>query len=81
MNALGIYPTLNAEHKILRYKGEPLLLCSDGLYNNISDESIISILKNSDSTDQKTQELISVANQNGGSDNIAVVLWEAYNGN
>lgn len=52
-------------------------MCSDGLYNNVPDKDLLSILKGSDSLDQKVNELISLANANGGSDNIAVAMWEA----
>ena len=57
--------------------GEIVLLCSDGLYNNVPLEDITSVLKGSDAVEQKVNELIAIGNKNGGSDNIAVVLWEA----
>ena len=77
MNALGVYPTLNIDIKIRKYENEPLLLCSDGLYNNASETTIASVLANKDSPEEKVNELISIANNNGGSDNIAVVIWES----
>ena len=57
--------------------GETVLLCSDGLYNNVSADDISLILKGDDAVEQKVNELIAIGNKNGGSDNIAVVLWEA----
>ena len=77
MNALGYYPSLELDIKILPYRKETLLLCSDGLYNNVSDSDIANIVKGNDTVEQKVKELISLANANGGSDNIAVVIWEA----
>lgn len=77
MNALGYYPSLELDIKIMAYHKESLLLCSDGLYNNVSDNDIASIAKGNDTVEQKVHELISLANANGGSDNIAVVIWEA----
>ena len=77
MNALGIYPSASVEIKTIPYLNEIVLLCSDGLYNNVSFEDIAAIVKGNDSIEQKVNELIAVANKNGGSDNIAVVLWEA----
>ena len=77
MNALGTYPSVDIDISAKPYKRQPLLLCSDGLYNNVSETTIASILKGSDSPEEKINELISIANNNGGSDNIAVVLWEA----
>lgn len=77
MNALGIYPSVDIDIKIKRYNNENLLLCSDGLYNNVNKKDIETILRNSDSCEQKVNELINIANANGGSDNIAVLIWEA----
>lgn len=77
MNALGIYPSASADIKFTPYTGQTLLLCSDGLYNNVPDNDIQSIVRGEDTTEQKINELISLANSNGGSDNIAIVLWEA----
>ena len=77
MNALGIYPSASVDIKVFPYLGEEVLLCSDGLYNNVPAEDIAAVVKGSDSFEQKVNELIAIGNKNGGSDNIAVVLWEA----
>lgn len=77
MNALGVYPSLNLDIKSFPYKNETLLVCSDGLYNNVNETTIASILKGDDTVEQKIIELISIGNSNGGSDNIGLVLWEA----
>ena len=77
MNALGIYPSASIDIKVFPYLNEEVLLCSDGLYNNVPVEDIAAIVKGNDSVEQKVNELIAIGNKNGGSDNIAVVLWEA----
>ena len=77
MNALGVYPSASIDIKVFPYLNEIVLLCSDGLYNNVPVEDIAAIVKGNDSVEQKVNELIAVGNKNGGSDNIAVVLWEA----
>lgn len=77
MNALGVFPTVNMDVKIRDYNNETVLVCSDGLYNNVEEEAIANILKGDDTTNQKVHQLITLANVNGGSDNIAVALWEA----
>ena len=77
MNAVGIYPSASVDVQSFPYLGEEVLLCSDGLYNNVPLEDIASVLKGSDAVEQKVNELIAIGNNNGGSDNIAVVLWEA----
>ena len=77
MNALGVYPSASIDIKSFPYMGETVLLCSDGLYNNVPKNDIASVLKGEDSVEQKVNELIAIGNKNGGSDNIAVVIWEA----
>ena len=77
MNALGVYPSASIDIKSFPYIGETVLLCSDGLYNNVPKNDIASVLKSEDSVEQKVNELIAIGNKNGGSDNIAVVIWEA----
>ena len=77
MNALGIYPSASIDVKSFPYLIEEVLLCSDGLYNNVPTEDIRAVLKGNDAVEQKVNELIAIGNKNGGSDNIAVVLWEA----
>ena len=77
MNALGIYPSLDLEINVRPYLGDTILVCSDGLYNNVPFKDLLSIMKGTDTPDQKVNELVSLANANGGSDNIAVVIWEA----
>ena len=77
MNALGIYPSASVDIKTIPYLNEEVLLCSDGLYNNVPLGDIAAVVKGNDSIEQKVNELIAIGNKNGGSDNIAVVLWEA----
>ena len=77
MNALGVYPSASVDIKTFPYMGESVLLCSDGLYNNVPVNDIASVLKGEDTVEQKVDELIAIGNKNGGSDNIAVVIWEA----
>ena len=77
MNALGVYPSASVAVTSFPYTGERVLLCSDGLYNNVPVNDITSVLRGDDSVEQKVNELIAIGNKNGGSDNIAVVIWEA----
>lgn len=76
MNALGIYPSCSVDIRVLPYRGEAILLCSDGLYNNISEAEIRAILLTDERPDKKVASLISEANGNGGSDNIGIAYWE-----
>ena len=77
INALGMFPSVEFAFATHPYLNSKILVCSDGLYNNASEQEIVSILRGNDSTNQKANELIAIANANGGSDNIAVALWEA----
>ena len=77
MNALGVYPSASLDIETRKYRGETILLCSDGLYNNVSEPEIRAVLSTSDRVDQKVLALIGDANANGGSDNVAIALWEA----
>jgi protein phosphatase len=52
--------------------GDQLLLCSDGLTDLVSDAEILATLKTK-SQDEALDELVSLANQRGGHDNITIV--------
>lgn len=54
--------------------GDALLLCSDGLTDMLTRDQIISVLTQSLSPDEQITELIRQANEQGGHDNITVVL-------
>lgn len=54
--------------------GDTLLLCSDGLTEEVSDDLIAEILKSGKSYKDIAKELIESAKEGGGSDNITVVL-------
>lgn len=54
--------------------GDRLLLCSDGLWEMVSDSKMAKIIKNGSTPAATCKELIEVANQNGGKDNIGVVI-------
>ena len=53
-----------------------LLLCSDGLSNMVPDEDIRQVIRTSETLEETGRRLVSMANDNGGRDNIAVVLVE-----
>lgn len=76
-NAVGIFPAAKITHHTFKYKNQNILLCSDGLYNNLEEKDIHAILKTKDEIDEKINTLIKCANDNGGSDNIGVVCWES----
>ena len=61
-------------------KGYKLLLCSDGLTNMLRDEEIYQIIQDNKELEQAAKALVDAANENGGRDNIAVVLVEPFGG-
>ncbi len=56
--------------------GDVVLMCTDGLTNMIEDEEIRMILHGQRDLVEKAESLVNAANNNGGKDNIAVVLIE-----
>lgn len=58
------------------FEKDIVLICSDGLTNMIEDKDIKLILKIEEELPEKAKKLVDVANENGGKDNIAVVLVE-----
>ena len=63
------------EHQV--EAGDIYLMCSDGLTDMVSDHAIAKILQNDWSLLQTAGALISLANENGGRDNITVLLAQA----
>ena len=55
--------------------GDIYLLCSDGLTGMVSEPEVTEILKAGGPLDESAQRLIDAANENGGRDNITVVLF------
>ena len=78
MNFVGKNKVVDYEYKIVKNERKTILLCSDGLYNNASDKQIFSALNSDERLDQKISTLIGIAKANGGTDNIAVSMWEPY---
>jgi protein phosphatase len=53
-----------------------LMLCSDGLWGVIPDDQITDIIFSSQSPNQACQDLVTLANEAGGPDNISVILLQ-----
>ncbi|MBC8211814.1 MAG: Stp1/IreP family PP2C-type Ser/Thr phosphatase [Gammaproteobacteria bacterium] len=74
--ALGIDSTISPDvQEDLALKNDIYLLCSDGLTDLVEDEYIsLTIKRFSDNLEEAAKQLITKANQNGGKDNISVIL-------
>jgi serine/threonine protein phosphatase PrpC len=58
--------------------GDRLLLCSDGLSAVVPDERIGEVVAGAPALDDVCRQLVSLANEEGGPDNITVVILEAH---
>ena len=56
-------------------KGDRVLLCSDGLYDELDDHTILFKMTRFDDMMIVAEDLVSIANDNGGSDNISVICF------
>jgi protein phosphatase len=54
--------------------GDRLLLCTDGLTDMVADEGIAEVLASTESSDAACRRLVDLALENGGKDNVTVVL-------
>ncbi len=56
--------------------GDRILLCSDGLYNMVKSPGLLSVVNGDDDLAGKCLSLIEIARDQGGTDNITVVMAE-----
>jgi len=54
--------------------GDVYLLCSDGLSGMVTDDGLSDILGQTEDLDSACEQMINAANDNGGTDNITVIL-------
>ena len=78
--ALGAERTVYIDFFDLKLEpGCTILMCSDGLSNMVEDAKMEEIIFDSEiSLDRKGRKLLREANQNGGKDNIAIILVEPF---
>lgn len=76
-SAIGGKQTAPAVTRIDRKPGDVGLLCSDGLTKHVSDERIAERLRSMTSARQVCEDLLQDALDDGGSDNITVVVGRA----
>lgn len=75
--AMGGSPTVIADFFEVELAGnETIFMCSDGLSNMVEDDQIASVLSGSEDIIYKAEKLIQTANNNGGKDNISLVIIE-----
>ena len=73
--AIGTEPEVEPDFfEVALHEGDMILLCSDGLSNMVSDKEIYSIVSAKGTLSEKAWRLLQKANDNGGKDNISVIL-------
>ena len=74
--SVGVGPAVEVDSETMDeplQPGDTLILCSDGLHGLMTDEDLARI-GSGPSLDRACRELIALANQNGGPDNITVAM-------
>ena len=64
------------EHRLKR--GDIILMCTDGLSNMVEDEELFHIVQGARDIVEAGQNLVNAAKENGGTDNIGIVLIEPF---
>jgi protein phosphatase len=74
--ALGVEPSVDVEvQEVPVQKGDTFALCSDGLSDMVEDDDMhLTLSTFSANLDTVAKQLIQLANDNGGRDNISVVM-------
>lgn len=76
--ALGVEPTVNIDmFQAAFLDGDRLMLCTDGLTNEVDEDTIADVLTNLSDPTVVAEELVRQARANGGNDNITVVVVDA----
>src|SRR5205807_1797810 len=73
--ALGLDPEVEVDSwELTPYKGDRLLLCSDGLTNEVTDDEIATTLRAVSDPEEAAKQLVNEARDHGGNDNITCVV-------
>ena len=75
LQALGPEPAIKIDltHQIVR-RGDALVLCSDGLSGQVTKDDIAAVVSEETDLTNACKRLIDRANENGGPDNITVIV-------
>ena len=79
--ALGVSSEVEADMWELELRtGDRVLLCSDGLNNEVGIDEMAEILRTVDDPQEAAERLVEAANEHGGADNITVVVVDVQVG-
>ena len=73
--AMGVEETVKVDAGRKTYKGQKILICSDGLHGKVDDDEILAKVSKPDAK-KSVKSLVKLANDRGGEDNISVVIME-----
>ena len=77
--AIGAKEDVEVDFYEYRLKqGDMILMCTDGLSNMVEDGEMLHIVKGSRDVVEAVEGLIERANQNGGKDNIGIVIVDVF---
>lgn len=75
--ALGIDVDVDVDGAtVIPFNEDRFILCSDGLFGEVSDDQMASVLRRLADPTEAAEELVRLANDAGGRDNITVVIVE-----
>ncbi len=75
--ALGIDVDVDVDGStVIPFNGDRFLLCSDGLFGEVTADQMSSVLRRLADPTEAAEELVRLANESGGRDNITVVIVE-----
>lgn len=73
--AIGAYAGITGDFYYCRlYEGDVMLLCSDGLSGVVDEQKMAEAVLATNSPDQACADLVAMANEAGGPDNITVIV-------
>lgn len=73
--SIGTHPEVEVDTYVWHVvPGDTLLLCTDGLVNMVKDADISQVFRRRHSAAEIAQRLVAMANENGGTDNITVIV-------
>ena len=75
LRAVGTEKSVDVDIETIGWEeNNRLLLCSDGLTNKITDSELENYLRTTESLEEVSNELIHIANERGGEDNITLAI-------
>ena len=79
--ALGIEPNVRADMWTMPIvRGDRFVLCSDGLVDEVPDNEIIELVASVEDPQALSEQLVALANNHGGRDNVTVVVVDVLDG-